>query len=88
LEYDPQVQHRRSIRLRRYDYSRPGLYFVTVCKHQKENLLGEVVEDEVKLNEAGRLVQIVWERMTKRFPTIELDRYVVMQTLFMPSSES
>jgi putative transposase len=70
--------HRRSIRLPGYDYSQVGAYFVTVCSYQKECVFGEVVKGEMRLNEAGREVLSVWEVLPQRFPSIELDAFVVM----------
>ena len=43
---DPEIHHRRSIRLKEYDYSRAGAYFVTVCTHNREYLFGNVVKNE------------------------------------------
>ena len=40
--YDPDIHHRRSIRLQGYDYSREGAYFVTICTHNREDLFGSV----------------------------------------------
>ncbi len=78
MEYDPELHHRRSIRLRGYDYSRAGAYFVTVCTQGKRPLLGEIVEGEMVLNEAGRLVGRAWEVLPRRFPHITLDAFVAM----------
>ncbi len=78
MEYDPELHHRRSIRLRGYDYSRAGAYFVTVCMQGKRPVLGEIVEGEMVLNEAGRLVGRAWEILPRRFPHITLDAFVAM----------
>lgn len=78
MKYDPEIHHRQSIRLRRYDYARAGWYFVTVCARGKEHLFGEVAEGEMVLSEAGRMVQRTWENLPRRFPSIELDAFVVM----------
>ena len=76
--YDPQKHHRRSIRLRGYDYTQPGAYFVTLCTQGRECYFGEVVETEMVLNDAGQMIRAGWERLTERFPAIQLDMYVVM----------
>ncbi len=78
MEYNPDLHHRRSIRLRGYDYSRAGAYFVTVCTQGKRPLLGEIVEGKIVLNEAGRLVGRAWEVLPRRFPHITLDIFVAM----------
>ena len=78
MTYNSQMHHRRSIRLRGYDYSQVGAYFVTVCTQDRTCLFGEVAGDQARLNEVGRFVQAEWDRLTDRFPTIELDTFVVM----------
>ena len=74
------VKHRgrRSLRLKGFDYSLPGAYFVTVVVQKGWPLFGEVVEDQVRLNEAGEMVRTVWGSMPDRFPSMELDTFVVM----------
>jgi len=47
MPYDPQVHHRRSIRLKGYDYASAGAYFVTLCTHERQSLLGQVNEGEM-----------------------------------------
>ena len=57
MKFDPNKQHRRSIRLAHYDYSRSGIYFVTICTHQKQCLFGEIVEGKMLLNQIGKMVR-------------------------------
>ena len=59
MVYDPDEHHRRSIRLKGYDYSRRGAYFVTVCAQNRACLFGSIVDDAVCLSDAGRMVQAV-----------------------------
>lgn len=82
MAFEPEKHHRRSIRLRGYDYARPGEYFVTVCTAGKEKLFGEVVEGEMVLKEVGKMVQGAWKQMPRRFSSIELDEFVVMPNHF------
>lgn len=56
MKFDPDRHHRRSIRLRGYDYSQVGAYFVTVCMHNRECLFGQIVDGEMLLNELGECV--------------------------------
>ena len=49
MKYDPRKHHRRSIRLKGYDYTQAGAYFVTICTWQRECLLGEVINGEMQL---------------------------------------
>ncbi len=67
MRYNPGKHHRRSIRLRRYDYAQAGAYYVTFCTHNRECLFGDVADGEMRLNDAGRMVLQVWEEMPERF---------------------
>lgn len=78
LQYDPDRQHRRSIRLPGYDYTQAGAYFVTVCTYDRTCLFGEIANGEVCLSDAGRVVQMVWEDIPTHFPHVELDAFIVM----------
>jgi hypothetical protein len=51
-EFDPTIHHRRSIRLKGYDYSQAGLYFITICVQNRECVFGNVVDGEMVLNDA------------------------------------
>lgn len=76
--YNPQIHHRRSIRLRGYDYAQPGAYFVTICTQGHERLFGEVVDEEMVLNAFGQVVATYWERIPRHFPNVKLGAWVVM----------
>jgi REP element-mobilizing transposase RayT len=76
--YNPTMHHRHSIRLRGYDYSHAGAYFITICTQNRERLFGEITDGEMKMNDAGQMVQTVWDEMPNRFDGLELDRFVVM----------
>src|SRR5689334_11966933 len=62
MKYDPDIHHRRSTRLKVYDYTQPGAYFVTVCTHQRDEIFGEVIKGEMKLSTLGRIVREEWFR--------------------------
>jgi putative transposase len=76
--YHPAIHHRRSIRLRGYDYSLAGAYFITICTHHRESLFGDIVNGAMLLNDAGRMVQTVWDEMPIHYDGIETDEFVVM----------
>jgi putative transposase len=76
--YNPVIYHRYSIRLRGYDYSQAGAYFITICTQNRERLFGEIADGEMKMNDAGQMVQTVWDEMSNRFDGLELDRFAVM----------
>ncbi|MBR4878005.1 MAG: transposase [Rhodocyclaceae bacterium] len=76
--YDPDIHHRRSIRLKNHDYAQPGAYFVTICTHNRACVFGDVVDGVMILNGAGALVWDEWLRLTARFPHLLPDAFVVM----------
>ncbi|MCA1554299.1 MAG: hypothetical protein LC737_07975 [Chloroflexi bacterium] len=78
MKYDPFKYHRRSIRLRGYDYSQAGAYFVTICAQNRECLFGEVVDGEMELNDAGAMLVRWWDELPNKFPAVESDAFVVM----------
>jgi REP element-mobilizing transposase RayT len=75
---NPARHHRRSIRLRDYDYSQVGAYFVTVCTHNRTCLFGDVVDGEMVTNDAGRIVQAIWKALPLHYPGVALDEFVIM----------
>ena len=79
---EPNKHHRRSIRLRGYDYAAPGAYFVTICVQGRQCLFGAVVDGELLLNDAGRMVRAIWDVLPERFPALVLDATVVMPNHF------
>ena len=78
MKYDPARHHRRSIRLRGYDYTQAGAYFITICTQGREYLFGEVADDEMHLNEYGRIVRDVWFDLPNHVSNVVLDAFVVM----------
>lgn len=69
---------RKSLRLTGYDYSQTGAYFVTICAQARKNLFGSIVNDEMHLNEPGRIVDSCWRDLSSHYPTIDLDYFTVM----------
>ena len=78
MTYDPQIHRRRSIRLRGYDYSQEGGYFVTICTKDRACLFGTIVENKMQLNEAGRFVDDCWKQIPTHFPRVILDEHTIM----------
>jgi len=78
MNYDPVKHHRRSIRLKGYDYSSAGSYFVTICVQHRACLFGEVNDGVMCINDAGEMVQRVWYSLPNRFERACLDTFVVM----------
>jgi REP element-mobilizing transposase RayT len=77
MKYDPEKHHRRSIRLKGYDYSQAGFYFVTIVTHNRACLFGEIVDGAMHLNKAGKIARQEWLLLAKRF-NVRLDAFVVM----------
>ena len=78
MKYDPQKHHRRSIRLKGYDYTSLGAYFITICTHQRHYLFGEIIDGEMRLNQMGQSVQAHWNRLPTHFPHLKIDAFVIM----------
>ena len=77
-KYNPEIHHRKSIRLKGYDYSQAGLYFITICCANRECLFGEIKNDEMILNDAGKIANECWLEIPKHFPNAILHEYIVM----------
>ena len=75
---DREINQRRSIRLKGYDYSQAGLYFVTICTHQRQCLFNETGKDPARQNPAWLMIKSNWAELPARFSFIELDDFVVM----------
>jgi REP element-mobilizing transposase RayT len=78
MPYDPTKHHRRSVRLKGYDYSEAGGYFVTICVQGKLCLLGDVSDGRFVPSGAGCMVDCWWKALPSKFPSAELDEYRVM----------
>ena len=82
LRYDPTIHHRRSIRLKGYDYSQQGAYFLTLCVQHRECLLGEISDGVMRLNEFGEIIREEWRASAHIRTEIELGEFVVMPNHF------
>jgi putative transposase len=78
MTYDRRKHHRRSIRLKDYDYAQRGAYFVTICTQDGEPLLGEIVSGRMCLNAAGEMVWGWWQRLNDKYPSVYTDATIVM----------
>lgn len=70
--------HRRSIRLKEYDYTQPGAYFLTIVTGIRLCIFGEVLDGEVHLSQMGEIARKEWERLPNRFDHLQLDEFIVM----------
>ncbi len=92
MTYNSNNHHRRSIRLKGYDYSQSGLYFITICVQNRECLFGEIVgaslvdvkktDAKMILNDAGTMIKNEWLKLPERFTNVSLNEYIVMPNHF------
>ena len=75
---DTKTLRRKSIRLKDYDYSQAGAYFITICTHERQALLGQIVDGRMQLNSLGEIVQAVWFALTEHYAHIHLGAFIVM----------
>ncbi|MDQ7017014.1 MAG: transposase [Gammaproteobacteria bacterium] len=82
MKYDPNIHHRRSVRLKGFDYACCGLYFVTICSQNRLNLFGDILDHTMVLNTAGKMLNKIWQGMPDQHKNIRLYEYVVMPNHF------
>lgn len=85
MTHDPQKsnssqgkRHRKSIRIKGYDYASSGAYYVTIVVQGRECLFGEIIDSEMNLNEYGEIVQKWWDKIPNHFPNVELGAFIIM----------
>ena len=78
MTYNPNIHRRRSIRLKDYDYTQPGIYFITICTEKRVCLFGEVVAGRMCLSRYGEIVWEEWLNTETRRPNVITDAFVVM----------
>lgn len=77
-KYNPNIHHRRSIRLQGYDYSQAGAYFITICTQNRTCLFGNVMDGKMVLNDAGLVAENCWLEIPDHFPNTTMDEFVIM----------
>jgi putative transposase len=78
MPYNPNLHHRRSIRLKNYDYTQAGAYFITICIHQRQCRLGQIQQQIMTPTIDGTIVAQIWQRIPQHFANARLDEFVVM----------
>jgi len=81
-EQENRFPKRKTLRLKDYDYSSPGLYFITICCDKRKEMFGKIVNCEMELNQVGRIVDDTWNDLVNHISNIELDYYVIMPEHF------
>jgi putative transposase len=77
-KFDPNRHHRKSIRLGGYDYTQAGAYFVTIVTYQRDCLFGKIVNEEMQLNDFGKIADECWRAIPEHFPNVDLGVHVIM----------
>lgn len=78
MTVNPHSHHRRSIRIKEYDYTSPGAYFVTLVTYQRDCLFGEIRDAKMASNDLGSIADECWRAIPDHFPFVELGAYVIM----------
>ena len=78
MQYDPKIHHRHTYRLRGYDYSQEGLYFITIVTQGRLAVFGEVATGEMRLNPYGEIAKKWWKTTDERFPNVTTEIFIVM----------
>jgi REP element-mobilizing transposase RayT len=82
MKFDPRKHHRRSIRLKGYNYAQPGAYFITICTYQRQCWFGDIRDGKMYLNQIGKIVAQEWIRSCQIRPSLQLDEWVIMPNHF------
>lgn len=82
MNSDKPLHNRRSIRLKGYDYSKAGAYFITICVKDKIHFFGKIENGKMVLNDAGIMIDKWWQKIPEKFPDIELGEYQIMPNHF------
>jgi len=78
MKYNPDIRKRKSLRLKEYDYSGQGMYFVTICVKNRECLFGNIANNKIILSVPGKIAHDCLTEITTHFRDIMLDNYVIM----------
>jgi putative transposase len=77
-EFTLEPYHRRSIRLKGYDYSLPGGYFVTLVSYQRESIFGKITGDALILNDYGKTLISYWKQIPEHYNNVDIDSFILM----------
>ena len=78
MKYNPDIHHRRSVRLKGYDYSRAGLYFITICTQNRLCMFGDIQNEKIILNEGGKVAEACISAISDHYSHVRLHQSVVM----------
>lgn len=80
--FNPKIHHRKSIRLKEYDYTNAAWYYFTICTKDRKNLFGEIIKGKMILNDFGKIVDEEWLKTKEIRKNVDLDSYIVMPNHF------
>lgn len=78
MNQNPPKHHRKSIRLKGYDYSQQGFYFITICCNDRKYFFGKIENGKMQLNEIGRIANEYWASIPQHYPQSKLHEFIVM----------
>ena len=78
MKYNPLIHHRKSVRLKDYNYSNAGAYFITICTHEGERLFGKIKDEEMLLNEIGQIAYNEWLKTPEIRHNVTLVVFTIM----------
>lgn len=78
MKFNPNIHRRKSIRLKDYDYSKEGLYFITIIVKGRECYLSNIINNCIVLSDSGIIVNNYLNEIPNRFNQIKLNNYVIM----------
>ncbi len=82
MKYNPKIHKRQSIRLKGWDYSHPGLYFITICAQNRAHLFGHIENQKMHLNDAGKMIEKWYFKLEEKYPDIKCNEHMVMPNHF------
>ena len=81
-KYNSDTYKRKPLRLVGYDYSNPGLYFITICSQNHVNRFGKIENDDMILNDAGKMIERWYYELENKFQDVKCYEMVVMPNHF------
>ncbi len=69
---------RKPIRLKKYDYSTVGYYYVTICAENRQQLFGTIENNQMILNDVGNMVNLWWKKIFEKYDQTLIDKYIIM----------
>jgi putative transposase len=82
MNIDKKSHRRKLVRLRHYEYSQSGAYFITMCVQNRACLFGNIIDGDMQLNDAGRMIQSLWNELPTFYSGSEIDAFVIMPNHF------